>query len=283
MSTFFTYGDEMMTYVYNGPESAKDTRYNYHWEILKTSLDKTKTNYGSYQMLPSSNMNEKLQIKQLKRGSGNLTVIVRETSVEYEEILLPIRIPVDKDLVGYRVFLIRKEDQKRFSGITMLEHLKEVTIGQGQGWGDVDILRANGFFVDEGTNYEGLFKMLIKKRFDAFSRGVAEVIDEFEQRKVNLPSLHIEETIALYYPLPTYFWFSKNKQGEILAERVKEGLYTMLDDGSFNKIFNEYHKHVISRHDLGNRKIFRLNNPFLPKETPFDDERLWYKPILNKN
>jgi len=32
-----------MVYIYNSPESRLDVRYLYHWEILKTALDK-KTN-----------------------------------------------------------------------------------------------------------------------------------------------------------------------------------------------------------------------------------------------
>ena len=36
----------VMTYIYHPPESKLDQRYIYHWEILKTALEKTTKNTG---------------------------------------------------------------------------------------------------------------------------------------------------------------------------------------------------------------------------------------------
>ena len=94
--------------------------------------------------------------------------------------LLPIRIPIQKGILGWRVGLIRKGDQGRFAGVDTLEDLKRVRLAQGQEWPDTLILRANGIDVITAPRYEGLFKMLVSKRFDYFPRSVNEIWDELE-------------------------------------------------------------------------------------------------------
>src|SRR5436305_9392017 len=112
-----------MTYIYNGPESQLDKRYEYHWEILKTALEKTTEKYGAYRMVPSGSMSERRQEQELKSASGKLTIMYLDTTPEREKALIPIRIPVDKNLVGCRVFLIRKEDQPKFDAVKTIDDL----------------------------------------------------------------------------------------------------------------------------------------------------------------
>jgi len=102
-----------MRYVYNAPESRLDVRYRYHWEILRTALDRTVARYGPYVMEPSVFMPEKRQAFELQHATGKLTVMYLGTNPEFERDLVPVRIPVDKNLGGYCVFLIRREDQPR--------------------------------------------------------------------------------------------------------------------------------------------------------------------------
>jgi ABC-type amino acid transport substrate-binding protein len=200
------------------------------------------------------------------------------TTPELEKALVPVRIPVDKNLGGYMVFLIRKEDAGRFAAVKTVEDLKKFKIGQGLGWLDVDILRANGFNVVTGSNYDGLFDMLANGRFDAFSRAAVEILDEYRERHEKIPDLAIEQTFILYYPLPMYFWFSKNDDGERLAARAREGMMGMIEDGTYDRIFLKYQKWKIDALHLRERKIFRISNPLLGPETPFSDKRLWYDP-----
>ena len=266
----------MMTYIYNAPESAQDSRYRYQWKILQTALDKTVPKYGAYQMLKAEVMSERRQQKELISASGKLTVMYLDTNPTLEKKLVPVRIPVDKNLVGYRVFLIRKQDAPRFASIHSLEELKKFSYGLGLGWLDVDILRANGFKVVTGSSYEGLFDMLMHRRFDVFLRGANEVLGEYEARKKSLPDLYIEPNILLYYPLPMYFWFSKTREGRYLAKRVEDGMWMMIHDGSYDRIFNQYQGYKIKQLNLKHRKLFKIRNPLLVPETPFADKRLWF-------
>jgi len=104
-----TSGKAPMKYIYHTTESALDVRYMYHWEILRTALDKTSDKWGPYRMVPSEFMTERRQAFELKNATGKLTVMYLSTTPEFERTLVPVRIPVDKNLGGYCVQLIRKD------------------------------------------------------------------------------------------------------------------------------------------------------------------------------
>jgi len=269
---------QVMTYVYHAPESSLDVRYLYHWEILKTALERTTPKWGAYRMVPSGFMTERRQAFELKNATGKLSVMYLSTTPDFEQHLIPIRIPVDKNLGGYCVFLIRKDQQQRFASVHSLEDLRRFTYGLGLGWIDVDILKSNGLKVVTGSSYDGLFEMLVNRRFDIFLRAATEVLDEYGQRKKSLPALAIEDSIILYYPLPMYFWFPKTEEGRRLAARAEEGMRMMIADGTYDRIFDAYQRRKIEQLRLKERRIFRIANPFVGPETPFADKRLWFDP-----
>jgi len=267
-----------MTYVYNAPESPLDVRYVYHWEILRTALEKTKAKWGPYRMTPSAPMTETRQAHELRNATGKLTVMYLGTTPQFERDLVAIHIPVDRNLGGYCVFLIRGDDRARFANVRSLDDLRKFTYGLGLGWVDVDILQSNHFKVVTGSSYDGLFEMLVNRRFDIFLRAAPEVLDEFDQRRKALHDLYIEDTILFYYPLPMYFWFPKTAEGRRLAARAEEGMWMMINDGTYDAIFDKYQRRKIERLHLKERKIFRITNPFAGPETPFNDKRLWFDP-----
>jgi hypothetical protein len=204
-------------------------------------------------------------------------VIWAPVTKDMEANALAIHIPVRKGILGYRIFLIRKQDRAKFAAIKSLEELKKLSVGQGREWEDVKVLRANDFIVETGINYEGLFEMLSKGRFDYFSRGINEAPEEYAARKDKLPNLWVEEKLLLYYPWPKFFYVSKNNPK--LAERIEQGLNIMIKDGSFDKVFYKYHGSAIKNTNLKGRKIFRIGNPLLPPVVPFDRKELWFDPF----
>jgi len=274
--------EKAMTYIYHPPESSLDVRYLYHWEILRTALEKTQAKWGAFRMLPSERMTESRQRFEIEHATGKLTVMYLSTTPEFERQLVPVRIPVDKNLGGYCVFLIRQGDKQRFANVKSLDDLRRFTYGLGLGWIDVDILKSNGFKVVTGSNYDGLFEMLLKKRFDIFLRAATEVLDEYGQRRRKLHGLAIEDGILFYYPLPMYFWFPKNAQGRRLAARAEEGMRMMIDDGTYDAIFDKYQRKKIETLRLKDRRIFKIRNPLVGPETPFAEKRLWFDPQTYK-
>lgn len=269
---------EPMTYLYHPPESSLDVRYRYHWEILRTALEKTGSKWGPYRLLASERMSERRQTYELKNATGKLTVMYLSTTPDFESHLTPVRIPVDRNLGGYCVFLIRRGEAARFAAGRTVDDLRRFRFGLGFGWIDVDILRANGFTVVTGSSYDGLFEMLVNRRFDAFPRAAVEVLDEYAQRHETIAGLEIEPRLVFYYPLPMYFWFAQTPQGRRLAERAEEGMRTMIADGSYDRIFDQYQGWKIERLDLRHRRLLRIENPYVGPETPFADKRLWFDP-----
>jgi hypothetical protein len=267
-----------MRYVHHPPESSLDKRYEYHWEILRTALERTRDAYGPYVMEASAPMTEKRQAFEMRNATGKLTVMYLSTLPEFERDLIPVRIPVDKNLGGYCVLLIRKEAQARFDHVRSVEDLGRFSYGLGLGWIDVEILKHNQLRVVTGSDYDGLFDMLANRRFDVFLRAAVEVLDEYEQRKAKIPDLAIERNLILYYPLPMYFWFPKTAQGRRLADRARDGMMAMIEDGTYDRIFFAYQGHKVERLGLKDRRIFKIANPFLGPQTPFEDRRLWFDP-----
>jgi ABC-type amino acid transport substrate-binding protein len=270
--------EEVMTYIHHPPESARDVRYVYQWQVLQTALEKTTAQWGPYRMVASEVMTERRLAYELRNSTPNLTVMYLGTTPDFERELLPVRIPVDRNLGGYCIFLIRAGEQARFDAVRGLDDLKKFTYGLGLGWIDVEILTSNGFRVVTGSSYDGLFEMLVHRRFDVFLRAAVEILEEYEQRKPEMHDLRIEDGLILYYPLPMYFWFAKTQQGRRLAERTEAGMRIMLADSSYDEIFDRFQRSKIERLHLKTRTIYRIDNPFLGPETPFADKRLWFDP-----
>ncbi len=272
------WGDPPMRYIYHPPESALDQRYVYHWKILQTALERTTAEYGPYVMEPSVFMTEKRQAFELRNATGKLTVMYLSTTPEFEHDLVPVRIPVDKNLGGYCVFLIRNDRAERFRSVRTLDDLRKFRYGLGLGWIDVGILESNRFRVVTGSSYDGLFEMLVAGRFDVFLRAAIEVTGEYDERRTAMPELRIEDMLCLYYPLPMYFWFARTDEGRRLAARAEKGMRLMIADGTYDRIFTAYQDAKIQRLDLKHRKTFSIANPNLGPETPFQDKQLWFDP-----
>lgn len=210
-------------------------------------------------------------------SNNNLDVFWSSSNSELEELYTPIRINLYKGLLGYRIFIINKNNQEKFDRIKTLDDLKQITIGQGKTWADGKILESNGFTVIKTNKYENLFYMVDGNRFDAFARGVHEPFAELEKHK-DLKDLVVEKNIMLVYKIPFYLFVDKNNQK--LARDLELGLNRAIDDGSFDKVFfsDPSVKNALENANMKNRRIFELENPTLSKETPLQRKELWYNP-----
>ena len=224
-------------------------------------------------------MTESRQIAEMKSPSGRINTLILDSTSELERNLIPVKIPIDRGLLGYRVFLIRSEDQAKFDTVMTLADLRRFSIGQGSDWSDVAIYKAAGFKVVEGATYESLFPMLMGKRFDAFGRGVTEVLDELKSNREIFPSMAIEKELLLYYPMPVYFWFPQTDVGRRCAKRVEDGMKLLVGNGTLDRMFRESYAPLIKELDLKKRRLFKIENPDLPPDQPFKDARLWFDPL----
>ena len=250
------------------PESAADQRYDYPRKLLELVLSKTQTEYRvEYPLVP---MNQNRQIAELEAGR-TIDVAPLPSSADREERLLPIRVPLNKGLLGWRLGLVRKGDTERMARIKTLADLKHVHLAQGQDWPDTQILVGNGIDVITSSTYEGIFKMLESDRFDYFPRSVMEIWDEQE---AHANTLEIEPHLALHYFYDSYFFV--NKHNTKLAADISAGMEKAIADGSFDKIFNEYWGERVRKAKLNERTVIELRNPLLTPETPSQRRELWY-------
>lgn len=250
------------------PEFEDDHRSDYALQLLQLGLSKS----GSEYRIEAAEfpMSQERQVQELEAGR-TIDVAPIPSSAEREKRLLPIRIPVNKGMLGWRLGLIRKGDQGLIAGINTLADLKGMRLAQGQDWPDTQILKANGVSVITAPRYEGLFKMLVAKRFDYFPRSVMEIWDE---QANNADTLEVEPHLALHYFYDAYFMVNRNSTK--LAQDIREGLEKAIADGSFDRLFQQYYGDRLRQARLETRTVIELNNPLLTPGTPSDRPELWY-------
>lgn len=249
----------------------EDPRNQLILNILKLSLDKSSFANDYEFVAVDEALTEVRAMEYIKRE--DLTVTWMGTQVTYEEEMRPIRVPILKGMLGHRIFIIRQGDQGRFDRINSLDDLKRVQLGQGRFWGDTQILREAGMNIVDPVKYESLFHMLEGGRFDFFPRAIHEPWNEVT-RWDNL-NLTVERNILLIYPFALYFFVS-NENVE-LAKAIESGFRQAITDGSYDQLFyaDPTILDTLQKSNLKNRKVFRLDNPFMHPDTPVNEKELW--------
>lgn len=269
-------GEPLVVRICPFREKHIDCTKEYKYQLLELILKKTEAADGPFriEVLEQEMIAQSRVLDLIDRGV--LTVIATMTSKEREQKLLPLRIPIFKNLFGYRIFIINRKDKDKFAGIQIREALQKLWAGLGHDWPDLKILKANGFNVVGGSNYRGLFAMLQEGRFDYFPRAVQEPWREVEEE--NGRDLMVEPTLLMHYHAPVYFFVSK--QNMELHKRLERGFQAAIQDGSFERLFDThwYIQDTLKLAKIGQRKIFRLVNPLLPAETLLDREEFWFVP-----
>jgi hypothetical protein len=258
------------------PDSNKDVRNLYYLDALRLALEHTRRDFGDYRLVPvDQNLSQSRAIALLGEGR-TLDVLWTMTSRGREQQLRPIRVPLLRGLMGMRLLIIRAEDQGWFDNVTKLDQLRQLRAGQGHDWPDTEILRANDLPLVSVSNYEALFRMLKEGRFDYMPRAVNEPWEEVEAHPDM--DLAVEDSLLLYYPAASYFFVAPHD--DRLARRLQLGLERALEDGSLTALFRQHpvNRKAFEKAALLTRRVLRLRNPLLPKETPLDRPELWWLP-----
>jgi hypothetical protein len=257
-------------------EVPDDTRNAYFLAMLQLALEKT-AEQGDFQLQPAAEAMPQSRALQRLSDNDGIDVVWSMTSIDREKQNRPIRIPLLKGLMGYRLLIIRAEDQSWFRRVQTIDQLRELRAGQGHDWPDTEILRANGLAVEGAVDYDGLFRMLQLGRFDYLPRAINEPWEELALRPGR--GLAVEEGLMLYYPTAEYFFVHRDNNA--LADRIELGLRRAIADGSFDKLFREHpvNANAFGKANILKRRIIRLDNPLLPPETPFDQAELWWAPV----
>lgn len=258
-------------------ETSSDKREAYNIALLHLAMEKTKDKYGPYRMqgIPQMNTPRSLYAASLNIYPNLVLEISYDESHVKKGDLTYVDFPVDLGVVGIRVCFVNQALKADVSKVKTLEELKKYTIGQGVGWADTTVLRANGFKVIEVATYEGLFKMVSAGRVDLFCRGVNEIFDEYNTFKY-LPGLAVDESFVIVYPLPRFYFISSRNQ--LAKERIEEGLQIAYRDGSLMQLWSAHYASSLAFAHLKERRIFHLQNPLISK-LPKDYEQYFYDPF----
>lgn len=254
-----------------------DIRHKFQLELLDLILQKTEGTDGPFTLTPFSEVEELPEKRALRYlEDKTIDIIFHATSKEREELFLPIKVPLLRGILGYRVFLIHKDNEAEFSKIKTADELFDrYFAGCGAHWAvDLEILGSSTTNIITNPEYESLFKMLEGKRFDFFPRGINEAWLEIEARKDIYPDLMVEKSLGLfYYPYPVYYFV--HKENGALADRISRGLEIAEKDGSYKTLFLRYHRKFIDQARLSSRTLFKLKNPTIPDS---DIDTSWWLP-----
>lgn len=205
---------------------------------------------------------------------GRLDIMWLASNEKAESEMLPIRFPLLKGLLGYRICIINPERQSKFASVRDFEDVKRLSMGQGYGWPDVDILRSNNLNVVTTSKYENLFYMVEGGRFDGFPRGVLEPWVEIANHR-DL-GLKVDDRLLLIYTLPFYLFVDPSNQA--LAKKIHRGLDLALASGEFDRYLMNHPlvNGALAKANLKERLAFKLKNPTLPSATPLQREEYWF-------
>ena len=258
--------------LYPRHQAQDDPQLLYVTTLLRLALERSGR---AYALRPSLlRMVQTRAMHEIAGGTGRADIVWAMTSHARETQLLPVRIPIDRGLIGWRVALLHARQAQLLSKVRKPDELARYLAGQMRDWPDTAILQGNGLRVETSSTYEGLFEQLVAGRIDYFPRSVIEVQKELASH-AQLP-LALDAHLVLHYPAAMYFFVGKERPE--LARDIETGLEKMLADGSFMQLFQRHFGRLAGELKLHQRHPLELANPDLPEATPLARKALWYRP-----
>lgn len=194
------------------------------------------------------------------KGADALVTVAGNTKfadIEFIEISKPIC----KGLLGFRVMIVRHDDQNKLRHMAK-DEIRKLKHGIPATWVDANLFRSNQFEVFEQGTLDTIFNDLSKGECDYIALGANEVTDIFNGFCPPELSLVIEDSIVLYYPMPLVFYV--NPKNPRLAKALETGLEHCFANGQFNKLFEKHYGDAIAGVELSKRTLIILDNPELP-------------------
>jgi len=219
----------------------------------------------TFEMAPLAN--EKRQLLMLEAGQTDIDLMPatgeRLGSVEKGKSLV-IPVPLDRGLLGYRHCLLLESKKDLLAQVQTADDLSAFTIGQGEGWMDVEVFKKAGIPVKWVRDWrKGEFISQMEAGFiDLFPLGAEETESYFlpHYRRLN-PNISADSHIVIRYPWFRFVWVSpKSKNGPAIHEALARGFEIITKNGKFLEIWNEAGRGLPDEFFKG-RRIIDLNNP----------------------
>ncbi len=255
--------DTTVVDFWNGNRSS--VRQDYELEVLKAVLASTESDYGPWKIEESIvdyPGNEESLVFSEKNHDLFVTIAGNQKFKEGGMISIPK--PLTKNLLGYRILIIREDDSRVFNDISDADDLRQLKHGIPSTWSDATIFRHNEYPVVEDGDFDDIFERLESGLFDYSAFGANEVLSVFEKRASKQNGLIIDDNIMLYYPFPLVFYVNPERLD--LSKRIEQGLQRIEESGALDDIFDTYYSNVVEELNLDQREIFVLENPLIPEE-----------------
>lgn len=244
--------------IFDRAASPADLRREFSKALLRQVMERTVAEFGPYTIeYADAHMERPRLLEALKEGKL-INVTAYPADAKWLKSLNYVPVPTDMGLQSWRIALIDSRQQARIRNLDLPEGLKALTAGVGSSWVTRGSLHDNGFRYVTGSNYLGLFGMLMAGRFDYFPRGVNEIFQEYDQRKKGFPQLAIEDSIVLHDHIPSLFFVSPRKPR--LYRRIRAGMEALLKDGSLERFVLKQHRGDLQRAKLCKRRLIELPN-----------------------
>lgn len=254
-----------------------DSAHDYFTELLQKALRKAANGRPVPRLVPTLQMAPERTVRELKSGR-TIDIFWLGGSKERARDLLLIPVPLERGLIGYRQFIVRKDRVAEFDEINSLTDLAGLKGCVGAQWIDTDILQDAKLSLVTSVGYESMFKQLVAGRCDYFPRAIHEAKIEMANRASQYPELVVYDSLMLHYPFAVYFFV--RKQDVALAKWVQDGLEQMIDDGEFMN-FMQQHPHTRLAFPLYNsahKRLISLPNDNLMEFVELNNPRYWFQP-----
>lgn len=248
---------------WNGNRSL--VRQDYERKILTAVLEATELDFGTWRITENLDEypgNEEALVFSEKNHHLFITIAGNKKFDEGEMIVVPES--MTKNLLGYRIPIIREEDVDIFSSIQELPDIQSKVNGIPISWSDAVIFRENGYEVVEDGDFDDIFERLKAGKFDYTAFGANEIQGVFENRASKHQGLTIDTNLLLFYQFPLVFYI--NPEFPNLAKRIEIGMQNIKESGRLDSIFDEHYGNIVEDLNLDKRILFILDNPLIPDE-----------------
>ena len=236
----------------------------YKLALVKLVLEHTSAEYGDYRLeLPEINAIGAKRLSLLLSEGAQVNLIWSSPNPPFSTSdAFPIAVDIDRGLKGDRLCLINRNINVDFNRVTDLASFRQISLGQGLGWQDIDIYHFNQIYPITGTTFDGLLAMLAANRFSCLPLGADEINGVLEDYRERMPMLGIESNLLVHYDFPIYFYVSAKEP--LIAERFRLGMKKIQANGEFDRLFARFYQGKLDNLKLGARRVICLKAPSLP-------------------
>jgi hypothetical protein len=254
-----------------------DAQAEYALRVMQEAMRRSEASHGPWRIEFHTEPVVRERVLEMIIDGSEVNAAVVASQPQWEDRLLPVWIPLDMGLSGYRIGLIARESRSRIEAVKTLAQLQQLRIGAGMGWSSRKIMEASGLQLVLAPNQAGLTRMLAAGRMDYFPRSVREAFDELAEAQKAHPALIVDRHLLLVMPLPTYIFVSPAHPR--LAQRLQSGLESMVRDGSLLRMMLQQHGGLLAQAGLCERTLIRIPNPLLSARHPLQRRELWFDPF----